>query len=178
MLNNAPCPIIGFIGESGSGKTTLISALITILKGYGLRVTAIKHSHHRFDVDHPGKDSHTLRQSGANQVLVASKRRWALMVENEINQPEPMLDELLRYIAPKSADIIIVEGFKHEAFPKLLVHRQAAAAAPLPAWDTDILGVVTDVLHEVPQDKILLDINQPPQVAEYLIQHFRLKTGT
>jgi molybdopterin-guanine dinucleotide biosynthesis protein B len=174
MLKNAPCPIVGFVGESGSGKTTLLSKVIPLLKQRGLRVTAIKHSHHRFDVDHPGKDSHTLRQSGANQVLVASKKRWALMVENDSNQPEPDLDELLLHIPPDSVDIIIVEGFKHEALAKLVVFRKATSEPSLPAWDSNTLGIISDALLDLPQGMTQLEINNPSQVAEFLIQHFQL----
>lgn len=174
MLNNAPCPVIGFVGESGSGKTTLLSQVIRLLKQQGLKVTAIKHSHHRFDIDQPGKDSHTLRQSGANQVLVASNKRWALMVENEETQAEPRLDDLLSHIQPGTADVILVEGFKHEAFPKLVVFRQGAAGSPAPSLDSDTLGVISDIPLDLPADMVKLDLNNPQQVADFIHRHYSL----
>lgn len=174
MLSNAPCPVIGFVGESGSGKTTLLRQVIALLKLRGLHVTAIKHSHHRFDIDHPGKDSHTLRQAGADQVLVASNKRWALMVENEETQAEPHLDELLKHIQPGTAHVILVEGFKHEAFPKLVVFRQAAARTPLPVLDESSIGVISDAPQDLPPEVVQLDINNPSQVADFIFQHYSL----
>lgn len=114
--------VIGLAGWSGAGKTTLLVRLIPVLTARGLRVSTLKHAHHGFDVDRPGKDSHEHRAAGATEVLVSSGRRWALMHELR-DEPEPSLGALLRRLSP--VDLAIVEGFKREAHPKLEVHRAA-----------------------------------------------------
>jgi molybdopterin-guanine dinucleotide biosynthesis protein MobB len=116
--------ILGFIANSGTGKTSLLLKLIPLLKAKGLKVAIIKHSHHNFDIDHPGKDSYRLRHAGADQMLIASRRRWALMVELEDqNLEEPNLEQLISKLDQENLDLILVEGFKHEAIPKIEVHR-------------------------------------------------------
>src|SRR3954451_21378241 len=112
--------IIGFAGWSGAGKTTLLRRLIPVLVGSGLRVSTLKHAHHAFDVDQPGKDSWEHRQAGATEVMVSSANRWALMHEHR-GAPEATLEELLGRMSP--VDLVIVEGFKRHAHPKLEVHR-------------------------------------------------------
>jgi molybdopterin-guanine dinucleotide biosynthesis protein B len=134
--------IIGLSGWSGAGKTTLLSRLIPCLLGRGLRVSVIKHAHHDFDVDVPGKDSWVHRKSGATEVLVASARRWALMHELR-EADEPPLRELLAKMAP--VDLVVVEGFKREAIRKIEVHRRANGKPPLFPDDPLIVGLVTDV---------------------------------
>src|SRR4051795_1578085 len=115
--------IFGFAGYSGSGKTTLIERLIPLLTRRAIRVSLIKHAHHTFDVDQPGKDSHRHRQAGCTEVLVTSSRRWALMHELR-GTAEPSLHEQLKHLSP--CDLVIVEGYKSEAIPKVEVHRRAA----------------------------------------------------
>src|SRR5205085_8197690 len=120
--------IIGLAGWSGSGKTTLIAKVIPRLVARGLTVSTLKHAHHGFDVDQPGKDSHTHRMAGATEVLVASERRWALV--HELRQErEPALAELLRKLSP--VDLVLIEGYKRAPHPKLEVHRAAVGAALL-----------------------------------------------
>lgn len=114
--------VIGLAGWSGAGKTTLLVRLIPVLTSRGLRVSTLKHAHHGFDVDRPGKDSHEHRTAGASEVLVSSRRRWALMHELR-DEPEPALPALLQKLSP--VDLAIVEGFKREAHPKVEVHRAA-----------------------------------------------------
>jgi molybdopterin-guanine dinucleotide biosynthesis adapter protein len=114
--------VIGLAGWSGAGKTTLIIKLIPELKRRGLTVATIKHAHHGFDIDQPGKDSFEHRAAGAREVLVASRRRWAL-VHELWEAPEPGLAQLLALLSP--ADLVLVEGFKAEAHPKVEVHRAA-----------------------------------------------------
>jgi molybdopterin-guanine dinucleotide biosynthesis protein B len=146
--------VIGLAGWSGAGKTTLLARMIPRLVARGLRVSTIKHAHHAFDLDQPGKDSHTHRLAGATEVLVSSSARWALLHELR-GEPEPGLSELAGKLAP--ADLVIVEGFKREAYPKLEVHRTAmgkpliypddphivaiAADAPLPSAPLPVLGL-------------------------------------
>jgi len=133
--------IIGLAGWSGAGKTTLLARLIPCLVGRGISVSTIKHAHHAFDVDRPGKDSHAHRQAGAAQVLVSSALRWALMTEHR-GAPEPELRELLAHLAP--VDLVIVEGFKRDTHPKIEVHRTANGKPWLHPEDRMILAVAAD----------------------------------
>jgi molybdopterin-guanine dinucleotide biosynthesis adapter protein len=133
--------VIGLAGWSGAGKTTLLSRVIPHLLKEGLRVSVIKHAHHEFDVDVPGKDSWVHRQSGATEVLVSSTRRWALMHELR-GAAEPRLAELLGKMA--KVDLVIVEGFKREPLHKIEVHRAANAKPLLFPDDPGIVGIATD----------------------------------
>jgi len=133
--------VIGLAGWSGAGKTTLLARVIPHLLGQGLRVSVIKHAHHSFDVDVPGKDSWVHRQSGAAEVLVSSGRRWALMHELR-GAPEPRLPELLERMSP--VDLVIVEGFKSEPHRKIEVHRAANGKPMLFPDDPGIVGIATD----------------------------------
>ena len=133
--------VIGLAGWSGAGKTTLLTRIIPHLLGQGLRVSVIKHAHHSFDVDVPGKDSWVHRQSGAAEVLVSSGRRWALMHELR-GAPEPRLPELLKRMSP--VDLVIVEGFKSEPHRKIEVHRAANGKPMLFPDDPGIVGIATD----------------------------------
>ena len=137
--------VIGLSGWSGAGKTTLLSRLIPHLLGQGLRVSVIKHAHHEFDVDVPGKDSWVHRQSGATEVLVSSTRRWALMHELR-GAPEPRLPELLTRMS--RVDLVVIEGFKRELHRKIEVHRIANDKPLLFPGDPDIVGIATDAVVE------------------------------
>ena len=134
--------MIGLAGWSGAGKTTLLTRLIPHFLDQGLRVSTVKHAHHGFDVDVPGKDSWVHRQSGATEVLVSSSRRWALMHELR-GADEPRLPELLAKMSP--ADLIVVEGFKSEPHRKIEVHRAANGKPLLSPADSAIVGIVSDV---------------------------------
>jgi molybdopterin-guanine dinucleotide biosynthesis protein B len=134
--------VIGIAGWSGAGKTTLISRVIPYLRQEGLRVSVIKHAHHEFDVDVPGKDSWIHRQSGAEEVLVSSANRWALMHELR-GAREPELVELLAKMA--QVDLVLVEGFKSEPIRKIEVYREANGKPPLFPNDPAIAGLATDV---------------------------------
>ncbi len=137
--------VIGLSGWSGAGKTTLLTRVIPHLLGQGLRVSVIKHAHHAFDVDVPGKDSWVHRQSGAAEVLVSSSRRWALMHELR-GADEPRLPELLAKLSP--VDLVVIEGFKREPLRKIEVHRLANAKPLLFPDDPGIVGIVTDTMVE------------------------------
>jgi molybdopterin-guanine dinucleotide biosynthesis protein B len=137
----------GLAGWSGSGKTTLMTRLLPELTGRGLAVSTVKHAHHDFDVDQPGKDSWRHRQAGATEVLVASDRRWALMHEMR-GAPEPGLFELVRHMSP--VDLLIVEGFKRVALPKLEIWRESQDKPPLWPEDRSILAVALE--GPVPED--------------------------
>jgi molybdopterin-guanine dinucleotide biosynthesis adapter protein len=133
--------VIGVAGWSGAGKTTLISRVIPYLRERGLRVSVIKHAHHEFDVDVPGKDSWVHRQSGAEEVLVSSANRWALMHELR-GAAEPSLPELLKKMS--LVDLLIVEGFKSEPYRKIEVHRKDSGKPPLFPDDPAIACIATD----------------------------------
>ena len=133
--------VLGLAGWSGSGKTTLAAALVGVLVARGQRVSTIKHAHHAFDIDQPGKDSYRHREAGAYEVLVASARRWALMHELR-GESEPTLDELLGHLAP--VDLVLVEGFKAHAHDKIEVHRPALAQPLLAESDPRIVAIACD----------------------------------
>jgi molybdopterin-guanine dinucleotide biosynthesis adapter protein len=133
--------VIGFAGWSGAGKTTLIVKLIPELNRRGFRVSTIKHAHHNFDLDQPGKDSYEHRAAGAEEVLVASANRVALMRELR-GAPEPSLAELLRLL--KAVDLVLVEGFKRDLLPKIEVFRAANGKAPLHPQDPNIVALIRD----------------------------------
>lgn len=133
--------VIGLAGWSGAGKTTLIVKLIPVLKARGLSVSTLKHAHHQFDVDQPGKDSFSHRAAGAKEVLIASANRWALMHELR-GSPEPDLCDLLAHLAP--CDLVLVEGFKRDAHKKIEVHRAGNAKPFLFPDDPSILALASD----------------------------------
>jgi molybdopterin-guanine dinucleotide biosynthesis protein B len=156
--------VFGFAGYSGSGKTTLIEKLIPCFIKRGLRVSLIKHAHHKFDVDQPGKDSHRHRQAGATEVLVSSANRWALMHELR-GAPEPSLQALIAKMAP--CDLLLVEGFKREtAIPKLEVHRAVVGEPLLFPEDPGIVAVASDapVATTLPQ----FDLNGIEAIADFI----------
>lgn len=146
--------VIGFAGWSGAGKTTLLSRLAPLLIAKGLRVSVIKHAHHEFDIDVPGKDSWIHRQAGATEVLVSSARRWALMHELR-GAPEPPLAELLGRMS--SVDFVFIEGFKTEPHRKIEVHRAAIGKPLLFPNDPEIIGIATDADVETDLPRAHLD---------------------
>jgi len=161
--------VIGIAGYSGSGKTTLIEKVVPILVGEGLRVSLIKHAHHGFDVDQPGKDSWRHRHAGCTEVLVSSNRRWALMHELR-GAPEPSLTEQLKRLSP--CDVVIVEGYKTEPIPKIEVHRRGVDAPPLHPADPYVVAVATDEPLETSLPQLALD--DPAGVARFLLAHLGL----
>jgi molybdopterin-guanine dinucleotide biosynthesis protein B len=137
--------VIGLAGWSGAGKTTLVRRLLPALIARGLRVSTLKHAHHSFDVDQPGKDSWEHRQAGAHEVLVASASRWALMHELR-DETEPRLPALLARMRP--VDLVVVEGFKRESHPKIEIFRAANAKPPLHPGDPSIIAVAADAAFQ------------------------------
>ncbi len=134
--------IYGIVGRKNSGKTHLVARLVRSATARGLRVSTVKHAHHAFDIDQPGKDSHTHRIAGAHEVLVASAQRWALIHELR-GAGEPALDDLLAHLAP--CDLVLVEGFKTGTHPKLEVHRASCGQPPLAPVDASIEAQAVDV---------------------------------
>lgn len=155
--------IFGLAGWSGSGKTTLLERLIPEWTGRGLKVSTIKHAHHAFDVDQPGKDSYRHRAAGATEVLIGSARRWVLLHELR-GAPEPSLDDLLAHMSP--VDLIVVEGFKAYRHPKLEVHRAANGSPWLYPDDPMIRGIAADVPADA--DLPWFDLNDVPRIAGFI----------
>jgi molybdopterin-guanine dinucleotide biosynthesis adapter protein len=133
--------VYGVTGWKNSGKTTLVERLVAEIAGRGLTVSTLKHAHHSFDVDRPGKDSHRHRMAGASQVLVSSRQRWALMTENRAG-PEPALADLLTRLDP--VDLVLIEGYKRDRHPKLEARRLATARSLIAAEDPSIEAIATD----------------------------------
>jgi molybdopterin-guanine dinucleotide biosynthesis protein B len=161
--------IFGVAGWSGSGKTTLIEKLIPRFVKRGLRVSLIKHAHHTFDVDQPGKDSYRHRHAGASEVLVTSSRRWVLMHELR-GAHEPSFEDQVKHLAP--CDLVIIEGFKHAPIPKLEVWREATEEGLLYPEDAHIVAVASDVKVETRLP--LLDLNDDAGIAEFILKHLKL----
>ena len=159
----------GFAGWSGSGKTTLIEKLIPLFVKRGLRVSLIKHAHHTFDVDVPGKDSYRHRHAGAAEVLVTSSRRWVLM--NELRgEKEPSFEDQVKHLSP--CDLLIVEGYKFAPIPKLEVWRAETGEGLLHPKDPHIVAIATDTRLEtkLPQ----LELNDAGGIAEFIVRHLKL----
>jgi molybdopterin-guanine dinucleotide biosynthesis protein B len=170
MLNNAHLPIVGFAAFSGTGKTTLLKELLPLLSGRGLRVGVVKHAHHSFEMDHPGKDSYELRKSGAAQMLIASRTRWALVVERAIDR-EPRLDEVLLELDQAALDLILVEGFKDEQFAKIELHRPSLRRPLLFPDDDAIIAIATDTPLADTGNLPQLDLNRPEEVAAFIFDY-------
>lgn len=181
-MNRYPLPLLGFVAYSGSGKTTLLEKLIPLLRKRGLRVALLKHAHHDFDIDKPGKDSHRLRKAGAAEVLIASRRRWALIHENSNQLPEPELFALLGHLDTAHLDLVLVEGFKHERYPKVELQRAELEKPLLYPHDPHIIAIACDqAMHERLEatPPTLLDINDIPAIADYVVGNLdRLQTVT
>jgi len=158
--------LIGLAGWSGAGKTTLLSHLIPELARRGVTVSTIKHAHHAFDIDRPGKDSHIHREAGAHQVLVASARRWALMTEHR-DAPEPPIETLLAQLAP--VDLVIVEGFKRAPHPKIEVYRAANGKPWLHPEMPEIRAVIADLRPQSSLPWVALDAIA--DAADLALQH-------
>lgn len=162
--------IIGVAGWSGAGKTVLLTAVIPLLKARGLTVSTLKHAHHDFDIDKPGKDSWRHREAGAEEVLIASGRRWALMHELR-DAPEPALAELLSHLSP--VDLVLVEGFKRDSHPKIEVHRQANGKPWLYLEDSSICAVASDIRPPADCPLLWLDLNDYAAIAELMVTQAR-----
>ena len=159
--------VFGVAGWSGSGKTTLLRALIPALVGRGLSVSTMKHAHHDFDIDQPGKDSYEHRKAGATEVLISSANRWALMHELR-GGPEPSSEELIPQLTP--VDLLLIEGFKTESHDKLEVHRPAHGKPLLAPGDAHIVAVASD--EEIEELEVpRLDLNDIEAIADFIIAH-------
>jgi len=162
--------ILGLAGWSGSGKTTLLAKLIPELVARGITVSTIKHAHHAFDVDKPGKDSYRHREAGATEVMVASEHRWALMHEHR-GAAEPDAAALIRHMTP--VDLLLIEGFKREAHDKLEIFRRELGKPLLSADDRGFVAILSDA--QVPESSLpVIDLNDTVAIADFIIAHCQL----
>ncbi len=162
--------IIGFAAYSGTGKTTLIKEIIKILKKLDYRVSVIKHAHHDFDIDLPGKDSYEIRKSGAENMLVSSKNRWALIHENNYHDELSLVD-LLGKLDNLKYDLILIEGFKTEPFPKIELYREEINKnrGLLSESDENIVAIATESATKLNTNLTVLDINKPQDIVNFII---------
>lgn len=166
--------VFGITGWKNSGKTTLVAALVKEFISRGYRVSTVKHAHHAFDIDTPGKDSHQHREAGASEVLVASDTRWALMHEQR-GTPAPGLDDLLKRIAP--CDLVLVEGFKRGTHMKIEVVRERGVDSLIADSDPQVLAIATDRPHLFPSRQTL-DLLDVPSIADFIAEVCRLPRAT
>lgn len=163
--------VLGIVGWSGSGKTSLLVEVLPILKEHGLKVSTMKHAHHRFDVDKPGKDSFRHREAGASEVLVVTSSRWVLMHESR-EESEPSIESLIERMTP--VDLLLIEGFKTHHHPKLEIHRDSEGKPLLCPEDPEIVAVASDI--PLPGLKIpRLDLNDPVAIADFILAYTGLK---
>ena len=161
-----PKPVLGFCAYSGTGKTSLLVNLLPLMKLQGLRVAMIKHAHHDFDIDKPGKDSFELRKAGAGQVLVSSAKRSALITEHEI-QVEPKLIDLVNELDLSNTDLILVEGFRHLSFPKIELYRPALGKPLIFPEDDAVIAVASDANIDTGRLP-LLNLNVTEEIAGFI----------
>ena len=163
-------PLLGFCAFSGTGKTTLLKQLLPVLKASGLRTGVIKHAHHQFDIDHKRKDSYELRKAGAAQMLIASRRRMALITEFETDQREPTLEETLQALNLELLDLVLVEGFKRARFPKIELHRPGMGKPLICASDPTVIAIATDAPLSPPPVHIpVLDLNDIIGISDFIL---------
>ena len=161
--------IFGVTGWKNSGKTGLMERLITEFTARGLTVSSIKHAHHSFDIDHPGRDSYRHRDAGARQVLLASRNRWALM--NELRaEDEPSLGDLLKQLSP--VDLVLIEGYKRDRHPKIEAYRKETGQPLIAPEDETIVAVASDA--SVAIDRPVLDLNDTASIADFIAQYLEL----
>lgn len=162
--------IFGIVGRSGNGKTTLLEKLIPAITQHGFSVSTIKHTHHKFDLDKPGKDSYRHRDAGASEVMLASSHRWALLHELR-DEAEPEVEELLERMS--CVDLVLVEGFKHHDHPKIEVYRPSHGRDSLWQDDESILAIASDEKIEV-NDRSLIDLNDENAIADFIINYLQI----
>ncbi len=169
-MTKFPLPLLGFAAYSGTGKTTLLSKLIPLLNAKGYRIGVIKHTHHNIDIDKPGKDSFVLRESGADQIVIASRTRTAIIIEHPKEQEEPHLVDALQNLQINSLDIVLVEGFKHADLAKIELHRESLGKPYIYPNDPNIIAIALD--HDLEEKGTnspdTLNINNPQQIADYI----------
>lgn len=161
--------LYGIVGYKNAGKTGLMERLVTEITGRGFSVSTIKHAHHHFDIDQPGKDSHRHRTAGAHQVLLASRARWALMTELR-DADEPALADLLTQLAP--VDLVLIEGYKRDQHPKVEAYRAETANPILAHDDPTVRALATDT--PVAVDRPVFDLNDTRSIADFILSEVGL----
>lgn len=161
--------IFGVTGWKNAGKTGLMERLVSEITSRGLRVSTLKHAHHSFDVDHPGRDSYRHREAGASQVLLVSEHRWALMSEQR-GAPEPALEELLQKLSP--VDLVLIEGYKREPHPKIEAFRAVANNPLIAANDKTIVAIASDCPIDI--DRPVFDLDDTTQIANFILKEVGL----
>ena len=172
MADKTNIPMIGFAAYSGTGKTTLLKQLIPILKSRGYGVAVVKHAHHSFEIDHEGKDSYELRKAGADQLLIGSRERWALIIENP--EQELGLENYIQQLKLDRIDLILVEGFKPEKIQKIEIYRPSLGHEPFYLSDDSIIAVATDNQLQKATDLPILDLNNANLICDFIIDYFKL----
>jgi molybdopterin-guanine dinucleotide biosynthesis protein A len=168
--------LLGLAAWSGTGKTTLLKQLLPELKARGVRVGVIKHAHHQFDVDHPGKDSYEIRHAGADQMLICSSQRWALMSE-EKQSDMPSLSLMLNKLDHSTLDLVLVEGFKKAVFPKIELYRRDVNKPQLHGEDENIIAVASDETIQLSRDLPLLDLNNIGSITDFILSYLHEQSG-
>ena len=169
---NTRIPVLGFSAWSGTGKTTLLRQVIPRLRARGLLVSVVKHAHHHFDLDFPGKDSYELRKSGADQTVVCTSTRMAVITEFSDPAEEPDMWEIIRMLNPHRADLVLVEGYKEVRFPKIELHRAALGKPWLHPEDDSIIAVACDDQPPENTGLPILNINDIESIAAFIYQDY------
>ena len=169
-LYSFPVPLLGFAAYSGTGKTTLLEQLIPLLIEQGLTIALVKHSHHDIEMDKPGKDSYRLRKAGASQVVLGSPQRTIIFKEN-VQQTEPRLIEQLNCLDVNELDLVLVEGFRHEKFAKIELHRPSLGKPLLYPDDQSIIAIASD--QPISTTLPILNINDIQQINAFVLEHLK-----
>ena len=169
-LYSFPVPLLGFAAYSGTGKTTLLEQLIPLLIEQGLTIALVKHSHHDIEIDKPGKDSYRLRKAGASQVVLGSPQRTIIFKEN-VQQTEPRLIEQLNCLDVNELDLVLVEGFRHEKFAKIELHRPSLGKPLLYPDDQSIIAIASD--QPISTTLPALNINDIQQINAFVLEHLK-----
>jgi molybdopterin-guanine dinucleotide biosynthesis protein MobB len=164
-------PVLGFAAFSGTGKTTLLGQIIPLLRAHQLHLGLLKHSHHAFEVDQSGKDSFRLRHAGADQLVLASSRRSVVMMQHDVTNA-PRLEDFLQRLDDAQLDLILVEGYKYSAIPKIELHRPSLGYPLLAAKDPAIIAVASDAPLSVELTMPLLDLNDPAAIAHFILSRY------
>ncbi len=172
VLSGTRARVVGVVAPSGTGKTTLLCRVVPILRARGLRVGAVKHAHHGFDLDRPGKDSHRLREAGVEQILLVGPERWALLGEAEPGEQDT-LERALERMDAERLDVILVEGYRGSRYPKIEVYRDAIGEPPLHPADPSVIAVATNGPLPAPTTLPVLPLDDPERVASFLLRFVR-----
>lgn len=176
-MTRFPLPLIGLCAYSGTGKTTLLTRLIPVFNNKNLRTGVVKHAHHSFDIDHPGKDSYEFRRAGANQIAVVSRRRIAWIEEFNDDRDEPELSDALSALDVNKLDLVLVEGFKAESFPKIELHRPILGKPLMCINDKSIIALASDEPVAAMAAVHRLDLNNVNEIADFIISYISRKSS-